>query len=463
MLEGSVGLEKADLGTLILTGANTYTGGTEIDGGALQVSADANLGAASGPLSFDGGILATTATFTTARAATLNSGGGVFDVAPSTTLTVSGAIGGLGALTKTDAGTLILTADNPYTGGTIVSAGTLAVGDSAHSSAALSGGGPITIGSGGTLGGYGSVTGSVVNDGVVAAGNATPGFGDPPPTGTFIIIGDLLNRGAVQLGSGASIGNVLQVNGNYVGASGALAVNTFLGNDSSPSDRLVISGGAATGETFVHVTNIGGPGAQTTNGIQVVSAITGATTTPGAFALAAGELRAGAFDYDLFRGGLNPSNFANDWFLRSTFMAPPQSGSGPQPPTSQPQPPIVAPIPPFPSRPPLDPLPPGVLFPIIGPELATYGVVQPLARQLGLAILGTLDDRVGDTYEPDACAVQHGARRLADKEAGDDTRAVPAVFTLGLGPLLRPDDRQPLSGVCRSARQREHGRLPGWH
>jgi hypothetical protein len=48
-------------------------------------------------------------------------------------------------------------------------------------------------------------------------------------------------------------------------------------------------------------------------------------------------------------------------------------------------------------------LPPGVLFPIIGPELATYGVVQPLARELGLSILGTLNDRVADTYEPDGC------------------------------------------------------------
>ena len=49
-------------------------------------------------------------------------------------------------------------------------------------------------------------------------------------------------------------------------------------------------------------------------------------------------------------------------------------------------------------------MPPGV-YPIIGPELATYGVVQPLARQLGLAILGTLDDRAGDTYQPDGCSV----------------------------------------------------------
>jgi outer membrane autotransporter protein len=45
-------------------------------------------------------------------------------------------------------------------------------------------------------------------------------------------------------------------------------------------------------------------------------------------------------------------------------------------------------------------LPPGV-YPIIGPDLATYGVVQPIARQLGLAMLGTLHERIGDTYEPD--------------------------------------------------------------
>jgi outer membrane autotransporter protein len=58
----------------------------------------------------------------------------------------------------------------------------------------------------------------------------------------------------------------------------------------------------------------------------------------------------------------------------------------------------------LPLAPPPEPLPPGV-YPIIGPEIATYGVVQPLARQLGLTILGTLDDRVGDTYQPDTCGV----------------------------------------------------------
>ena len=85
-----------------------------------------------------------------------------------------------------------------------------------------------------------------------------------------------------------------------------MALNTVLGGDGSPSDRLVISGGTASGSTIVHVTNVGGVGAETTgNGIQVVSAVSGATTAAGAFALSAGELRAGAFDYDLFRGGVS--------------------------------------------------------------------------------------------------------------------------------------------------------------
>ena len=38
-------------------------------------------------------------------------------------------------------------------------------------------------------------------------------------------------------------------------------------------------------------------------------------------------------------------------------------------------------------------LPPGT-YPIIGPELATYGVVQPIARQMGLTTLGTLHERL---------------------------------------------------------------------
>ena len=49
-----------------------------------------------------------------------------------------------------------------------------------------------------------------------------------------------------------------------------------------------------------------------------------------------------------------------------------------------------------PADPPPATLTPG-LWPIIGPELATYGTVQPIARQMGLATLGTLNQRIGDT------------------------------------------------------------------
>ena len=110
-------------------------------------------------------------------------------------------------------------------------------------------------------------------------------------------------------------------------------MNTFLAGDGSPSDKLVINGGSATGNSFLRITNAGGPGAETVaNGIAVVQAINGGTTAPGAFTLA-GEVRGGAFDYCLFRGGLGGSS-PNDWFLRSTFIV------GPVPP----EPPILPPI-----------------------------------------------------------------------------------------------------------------------
>src|SRR3546814_9024096 len=43
-LTGAAGLVKSDLGTLILSGNNSYTDGTTINGGILQIASDANLG-----------------------------------------------------------------------------------------------------------------------------------------------------------------------------------------------------------------------------------------------------------------------------------------------------------------------------------------------------------------------------------------------------------------------------------
>jgi len=180
----------------------------------------------------------------------------------------------------------------------------------------------------------------------------------------------LTNAGLVNMGTGTPPTTVLTT-ANYVGQGGTIAMNSFLGTDNSPSDRLVINGGTASGNSFLHFTNAGGPGALTTaNGILVVDAINNGTTAAGAFTMSNPELRAGAFDYRLFQGGPDGSD-PDNWYLRSTFA------EGPTPP----------------------PTPGPGTFPIIGPELATYGVVQPMAQQLGRAMLGTHDERLGDLYQ----------------------------------------------------------------
>ena len=73
----------------------------------LQVSADDNLGTASGSMAFGGGTLNNTATFSSNRAITLNAGINTFNVNNATVLTEQGAIGGTGGFVKQGLGTLI--------------------------------------------------------------------------------------------------------------------------------------------------------------------------------------------------------------------------------------------------------------------------------------------------------------------------------------------------------------------
>lgn len=136
---GGTAITKMGAGTLVLSGTNTYTGGTSINGGTLSISADANLGALAGGLSFNGGTLATTASFAMFRPVTLAGAGGV-DVAASTQFEVGGSISGSGSLTKLGAGTLVLSGFNTHSGGTVVAAGILEAG-----SADALGSGPLTL------------------------------------------------------------------------------------------------------------------------------------------------------------------------------------------------------------------------------------------------------------------------------------------------------------------------------
>ena len=94
----------------------------------------------------------------------------------------------------------------------------------------------------------------------------------------------------------------------YFGQSSTIGLNTRLGTDGSPSDRLVIDGGTASGNTFLKIANTTGAGALTTgNGILVVDAINGATTASGAFSLSR-PVVAGPYEYTLFRSSVDAGN-----------------------------------------------------------------------------------------------------------------------------------------------------------
>jgi outer membrane autotransporter protein len=341
----SSGVNIGNLGTGMLTIAEggIVTAPTVVIATNAGAIGTLNIGAGAGNPAATPGTLTTTSVAFGAGTGTINFNHTFSDYVFAPAITGNGTVNVL-------AGTTIFTGANSYGGATNVNAGTLRAG----ALNTFSPNSAVTAASGGTL--------------------DLNGFSQT--------VSSLTNAGVVNMGTGTAPGTILTT-ASYTGNGGTIGLNAFLGTDGSPSDKLVINGGSATGNSFLRITNAGGPGAETVaNGIAVVQAINGGTTTPGAFALA-GEVRGGAFDYDLFRGGLGGSS-PNDWFLRSTFIV------GPPQPIVPPEPPILPP------EPPPEPLPPGV-YPIIGPEIATYGVVQPIARQLGMTTLGTLHDRIGDT------------------------------------------------------------------
>lgn len=135
------------------------------------------------------------------------------------------------------------------------------------------------------------------------------------------------NAGLIDLSTGNDAQGRLTLNGDYLGDNGTLKLKSVLAGDEAASDRLVVSLGSISGSTNLQVDNLGGAGAATArNGIQVVEAREGATSGDTAF-VQTQTLSAGAYDYRLFKGGVTAGS-ENNWYLRSTLVAPPPASAG---------------------------------------------------------------------------------------------------------------------------------------
>lgn len=288
VITGSGTLAKQGGGVLMLTGTNLYTGTTFLNGGVLSVTSDANLGAASAALAFDGGALRIVGTGfdQSGRAITLGAGGGTFDIADAAaSFTLAQSITSTGSLTKQGAGTLTLTGANSYAGGTTISAGTLVVNSTSLQGPILNNAALVfDQASAGTFAGAISGTGTLTKQGAGAlnlTGTSTMS-GPTTVTGGLLAVNGSLANSVVTLKGGTVGGNGTV--GGIVAGGGTVAPGNSIGtlnvagnvsfaagttyqvelNGTGASDRIVASGAATISGGQVQVLAANGAYAQST-------------------------------------------------------------------------------------------------------------------------------------------------------------------------------------------------------
>jgi fibronectin-binding autotransporter adhesin len=188
------GVIRQFAGTTILTGENTHTGGTSIDGGTLQIGDGGTSGSITGVVTNDGSLI----------------------FSRSDALTFDGQIIGSGSVLKTGAGALRLTGNHRHSGGTAVANGTLIVdgsieGDADVSTGAgLSGagsvGGLVTIADGGVLQGNTGQTLSMGSLTLSEGSNVDVALGTPTDSALFDVSGDLTLDGTVNVSDAGEFG-----------------------------------------------------------------------------------------------------------------------------------------------------------------------------------------------------------------------------------------------------------------
>jgi autotransporter-associated beta strand protein len=264
---------KQGTGTLVLSGANDYSGATNVEAGVLRAGSSTALGSNSaftvnGTLDLDGNNVSVGSL---AGAGSVTLGSGVLTAGGNnTTTSFSGSIGGSGALTKTGSGTLTLGGTNNYAGTTTISGGTLAVSADQNLGAGdVRIGGGATFASTGTFatsrtteltGGtdtievVGSPTTLTLNTGIIGAGSLfKSGAGTLALAAASSYLGDTtVGAGTLSLLTGGSIAsNLVTVNsaGTFDVTTAGYTVSTgkTLLNNGIVNGPLTLSGGTIAG------------------------------------------------------------------------------------------------------------------------------------------------------------------------------------------------------------------------
>jgi fibronectin-binding autotransporter adhesin len=294
-LAGSIGLTKEGTGTLTLSGDNSYTGDTIVRAGTLTLGANYPIT----NLNLDGGTFNLNGFSTTMGIVTISANGGTisngtitgssYRVTNTASASISAALAGGGGLTKEGTGTLTLSGDNSYTGGTTISAGTL-------------------------MGTTSSLQGSITNNAHVTFNQETPGTYNgaisgsgaftKEGTGTLTLSGDnsytgdtIVRAGTLTLGVNYPITN-LNLDGGTFNLGG---FSTTMGIVAISANGGTISNGTITGSTY-SVMNIAsaaisailaGGGGLTKEGTGTLT-LSGANTYTGDTIVRAGTLTLGA-------------------------------------------------------------------------------------------------------------------------------------------------------------------------